>query len=316
MRTITHLQRELIDAVVVDSGIEPALLEKDVHVTDALHAIFELPFPYSRFVFCGGTCLAKAYGLIERMSEDVDLKIAMTPGHGLSRNATRNYLRDLTKQLKQKMMLLGFVEDSSRCRVLNEHRYTTSSWWYQPAYASIPALRPYLCLECIVRAPKIATNTMDVSYLMERLGAPAASIKQIECVAAEETVAEKVLSFLRRHSMHRAGVMTQAWDETLVRHIYDTYCVLRLEPAIAQKAAQHFAALVDLDRTEFNDHEAFFVDAKGCLEWSLFMAEYEEQTLREYNSRLLPLIYGAVRPDFASAFSAFKQAGTMFLGTL
>lgn len=316
MRTITLLQRELIDAVVVNSGIDPALLEKDVHVTDALHAIFGMAFPHSRFVFCGGTCLAKAYGFIERMSEDVDLKIAMTPGHDLSRNATRNYLRDLTKQVKEKMMLLGFVEDLSRCRVMNEHRYTTSSWRYQPAYASIAALRPYLCLECIVRTPKIATNVAEISYLMDRLGAPVTVIKQVECVAAEETVAEKVLSFLRRHAMHRAGFMTQAWDETLVRHIYDTYCVLQLDPAIARRASQHFAALVELDRTEFQDHEAFVTDAKSCLERSLLMAEHEEQTFREYNSRLIPLIYGAVRPEFASAFSAFKQAGAMFLDTL
>jgi hypothetical protein len=35
----------------------------------------------------------------------------------------------------------------------------------------------------------------------------------------EETLAEKVLSFLRRHAQHRSGNMEQEWDEALVLQI-------------------------------------------------------------------------------------------------
>ena len=51
------------------------------------------------------------------------------------------------------------------------------------------------------------------------------------CVAVEETLAEKVISFLRRHAEHRAGVR-EKWDQALVRHIYDTYCIVGSKAAL------------------------------------------------------------------------------------
>ena len=58
MKIITPEQVELIDAVLaeVDVGLLTAsILEKDVHVTDALQALMGMQFPGVRLVFCGGT---------------------------------------------------------------------------------------------------------------------------------------------------------------------------------------------------------------------------------------------------------------------
>jgi len=48
------------------------LLEKDVWVVWALNTVFVAPFG-PHLTFKGGTSLSKAYGLIQRFSEDVDL---------------------------------------------------------------------------------------------------------------------------------------------------------------------------------------------------------------------------------------------------
>lgn len=48
------------------------LLEKDVWVVWALNTVFVAPFG-PHLAFKGGTSLSKAYGLIQRFSEDVDL---------------------------------------------------------------------------------------------------------------------------------------------------------------------------------------------------------------------------------------------------
>ena len=53
-------------------GRAQALLEKDVWVVWALQALFAAPFG-GHLVFKGGTSLSKAYNLIQRFSEDVDL---------------------------------------------------------------------------------------------------------------------------------------------------------------------------------------------------------------------------------------------------
>jgi len=59
--------------VAADRLGRPAhLLEKDVWVVWALQVLFESPVG-DHLVFKGGTSLSKAYGVIDRFSEDVDL---------------------------------------------------------------------------------------------------------------------------------------------------------------------------------------------------------------------------------------------------
>lgn len=66
-------QRSEALAVAADaSGRPDNILEKDVWVVWALKALFESPFA-EHLCFKGGTSLSKAYGLIERFSEDVDV---------------------------------------------------------------------------------------------------------------------------------------------------------------------------------------------------------------------------------------------------
>lgn len=56
------------------TGIEEFVLEKDWWVSHVLKALFSLPYAGS-LSFKGGTSLSKAWGLIDRFSEDVDLGI-------------------------------------------------------------------------------------------------------------------------------------------------------------------------------------------------------------------------------------------------
>jgi hypothetical protein len=65
----------------------PALVEKDFHVVKALAAIaaVEREELHLRLVFGGGTALSRAHRLIQRMSEDIDLRIVVDsnrPGAG------------------------------------------------------------------------------------------------------------------------------------------------------------------------------------------------------------------------------------------
>jgi len=55
-------------------GLTPAAVEKDWWVTIALHTVFSLPVS-GHLVFKGGTSLSKAWNLIDRFSEDIDLAI-------------------------------------------------------------------------------------------------------------------------------------------------------------------------------------------------------------------------------------------------
>jgi hypothetical protein len=63
---------DALDAAANLSGIPPHLLEKDIWVVWTLRHLFAGPYA-DNLVFKGGTSLSKAYGVIRRFSEDVDL---------------------------------------------------------------------------------------------------------------------------------------------------------------------------------------------------------------------------------------------------
>lgn len=63
---------EALNAAADASGLLPHLLEKDIWVVWALRHLFSGPYA-GHLVFKGGTSLSKAYGVIRRFSEDVDL---------------------------------------------------------------------------------------------------------------------------------------------------------------------------------------------------------------------------------------------------
>jgi hypothetical protein len=65
-------RREALDTAANASGLLPHLLEKDIWVVWSLRHLFVGPYA-NHLVFKGGTSLSKAYSVIRRFSEDVDL---------------------------------------------------------------------------------------------------------------------------------------------------------------------------------------------------------------------------------------------------
>jgi hypothetical protein len=63
---------DALNAAANTSGLLPHLLEKDIWVVWSLRHLFAGPYA-EHLVFKGGTSLSKAYGIIRRFSEDVDL---------------------------------------------------------------------------------------------------------------------------------------------------------------------------------------------------------------------------------------------------
>lgn len=101
MRTITAEQKQEIEDLAAEGlirGLPVQTAEKDIHITELLRGLSELQIHHDHFsdldprkgdlvrhdkgiqlIFAGGTCLSKAYGLIDRMSEDIDIKVLLTP---------------------------------------------------------------------------------------------------------------------------------------------------------------------------------------------------------------------------------------------
>ena len=90
------------------TGLLPVAVEKDLWVMIALQAIFSTEVA-EHIVFKGGTSLSKAWGIIERFSEDIDLAIdrAFFGFNGeLSRTQVKNLRKASCKHVNEKFHLL------------------------------------------------------------------------------------------------------------------------------------------------------------------------------------------------------------------
>lgn len=323
MKTLDAAQIELIDAVLAEGevgGLTPAILEKDIHVTDALQALLGRPYEGATLYFCGGTSLSKAYGILERMSEDIDLKVVLDPARFASQSARRTRLSRLKSEIAGRLAAVGFVEDESKRSALNANHYFASGWVYQPEYGYDNTLRPELKLEVTARQPMLAPQAVALDYLLDKFSgqqSAGSGLVAVLCVSPAETLAEKVLSFLRRYEQFRQGAMQQAWDETLVRHIYDVCLIYDQQPSLLDQACAAFPALVAVDQKEFGVQFPLFIsDPKQVMVSALLTVEQDAVIVGQYEGKLIPLIFGERKPSFTQAYAVFKAVATRLLETL
>ena len=208
----------------------------------------------------------------------------------------------------------GLVEDEALRRSLNDNRYVHSQWAYRRAYEGLGALRPNLQLELVVRRPVLPTAVAAIGPLSDRLAQRAGITFPVAVIAVAETLAEKVLSFLRRFAQHRAGRMLRDWDTALVRHVYDVHCIVSQVPEAVEAAIGAFVALVRGDIEEFGYQDPdFAADPRTVLGQALGVAGADAQTRREYEGLLLPLVYGRGKHPFDGAWASFERVGQRML---
>ena len=66
-------RREIIQERAAQLNVDFTIVEKDFWVCWTLKSLFDLPAGNATMTFKGGTSLSKAYGLIDRFSEDIDV---------------------------------------------------------------------------------------------------------------------------------------------------------------------------------------------------------------------------------------------------
>jgi hypothetical protein len=88
-------RRLYIEQAAIHRNVSPIVLEKDFWVCWLLGLLFSSEFA-SSLVFKGGTSLSKAFGVIERFSEDIDLSVSpeflKLPEAGTSRNQANKWM--------------------------------------------------------------------------------------------------------------------------------------------------------------------------------------------------------------------------------
>lgn len=305
MKTITTREHDLILAVRNEglTALPPGVFEKDLLLTEVLQAINLTDKNGIELVFCGGTCLSKAHGLIDRMSEDIDFKLVVP--HGLSRSARSRLLSQYKKRLAADLEQLGFHVPADQIVARDENSYVLLNLHYESRFPSVASLRAEIKIELNARPPVLPTVTLPIRSMLSRLTGESASGFPVECIGVEETVAEKVLSFLRRTAEARAGRNRAEYDDRLVRHLYDVRAIVHGREGM-QLPHEHFAALVAGDAAQYrNQYPEFERDPVGQMRAVMDVLQSDASTFeRDYLQFVDELVFGEP-VSFAEARSVF-----------
>lgn len=95
---------DLLRIVADRKGLGPALVEKDYWVAHSLWALQDMGFD---LWFKGGTSLSKGFGIIERFSEDLDLRI--DPGAVAGAPEVSNWTKDTRTHLASRLAYFEFL---------------------------------------------------------------------------------------------------------------------------------------------------------------------------------------------------------------
>jgi len=207
-----HQEFDSLLIIVADRvGVPVALVEKDYWVTHALWALERAGFQVS---FKGGTSLSKGYGLIERFSEDLDLKIeapdlppvpSWTSEGARACNARAAFFGDLEARLEvpgATVEELVPLRDRSWRTAVFAVRYSSSFSGRLP-----PAMRPFVQLEIGSARVTPGEERRLSSWVHDHLDTSAGDLdtefadnrpQHVHCVDPSVTLLEKIEAIARR----------------------------------------------------------------------------------------------------------------------
>lgn len=288
-----QLFREVQEALGLPS---PSLVEKDWHVVQALAAIHHVTTDGLSLVFGGGTALGRGFGLLERMSEDIDLRIvgAAAPSRGA--------LGRLRGLVTERLETAGFAVEGN-VKVMQNGKYVRYDLPYSAEMAGTGVLRPEIKIELghfpIHRAP---VRRPVQSFVAEALK-DSPEIPEIDCVAVSDTVADKFVALTRRGGAMISGI--DEFDPTLVRHIYDT---ARSEAEIdlddVVEIARTVMAQDAAERAE--NYPAYAANPLAETSRVIEVMATEKRFIESYDRHMLEMVYGE-RPAYEAAFQAVRR---------
>ncbi len=227
-------RREAIIQTSIDKGLPAAAIEKDWWVVAVLRAIYSTKYA-EQLVFKGGTSLSKAWGLIERFSEDIDLAMDRS-FFGFKGTLNRTQVSNLRKasckfasevfpaelaktldvqNVKDFSIHIGTFEDSDTDPIAIEIRY-------ESLVERIEYLEPRILVEISSRSLRDPFENRDIiSFIGEKYkGQPFADKSiAVPTVLPSRTFLEKL--FLLHEEFQKPKKNKPILSKRMTRHLYD-----------------------------------------------------------------------------------------------
>nr|WP_255710122.1 nucleotidyl transferase AbiEii/AbiGii toxin family protein [Pontibacter harenae] len=279
--------QDAITATAEALQIRDVYVEKDYWVTLVLYRLAHSPY-VEQAIFKGGTSLSKAYNLIERFSEDIDL--AINAPEGRTNNQIMQLIRKISKEITKDMVE---VDDPHRASKGSRFRKTLHDYGasvqgdYGQATDKIlveinsfasPNPHQLMPIKTYISQFMAQRNLLD---LIRQYGlAPF----EVNVVSLERTFTEKVLALVR------ASYAENPLDElgSKIRHVYDLHAMLKAPAVVSFLHSENFFDMIRAVQAD---------DARN----SEFQGDWATQPLDAC------LLFADVRGTWSSLETAFQQ---------
>lgn len=285
----TEYFKDVILDVANRSGISDEIVEKDYYVTLILKRLAEMK---SDIVFKGGTSLSKAFHVIDRFSEDVDITFTEHIGSGRRKKLKYNILKPISEELGMPILNWDKIE-SDKDYNRYDFGYTSISGDESP------------------EQPKVIVETALMSYSFPT------EMKEITSIVYDQ-LHESDLSVMEEYELLPFQMRVQSLERTLIdkmfaicdyymlkkenrnsRHLYDIY---KIYPLINEDDGfKSLIGEVRLHRAKMSAKIAPSAQPDVDI-ISLVNSLYEEEFYRhDYEDKTAKLIYDDISYDMVIA---------------
>lgn len=247
-------RRDIFEAAARRLNTLPGYVEKDFWVCRVLDVLYHgVPHEHPKLMFKGGTSLSKAFGLIHRFSEDIDLVVHRsglgfdgqrdpTAATGLSKNKRAALFKELKAscsayvQGELRIALTTRIDEIAEgCRVCSDEDdidRQTLFVEYPTLYPSsdVAYVAPRVRIEAGARsALEPSLNCTVAPYIASELPGWSFEVGSIRGIAPERTYWEKLLILHGVYCGYRDKQRRPADRDRISRHYYDAAMITPTE---------------------------------------------------------------------------------------
>jgi hypothetical protein len=329
---ISAPQRDRLDLFLATAnrlGTPIGNVEKDFWVCWTLNALYhERPANEPRLLFKGGTSLSKAYGLIDRFSEDIDITVFRDDlGEAVSletletlsnkkRRAQLDAIRDscrtyITGPLYQFLDSQLAESTSGRGRVeldpADPDGQTLLLWYPEAEPRDDAYVRPAVRVESGAKSALDPNQPVLITpYVAAEAPELALSVAGVTTIEAGRTFWDKVvIAHGLRRWYERRGILRQA-GQRVSRHYYDLHCLFASAAGRVALAESHLGIDCVRHARMFFDRPDYDLASAGPGSFALAPIGGMIDALgRDYDS-MKAMIFGPV-PAFAEILTSVQE---------
>ena len=285
---LLHERPDFAQLIMITSdkhGIAPSLVEKDYWI---MHCLWGLQQGGFTFELKGGTSLSKGFGIIQRFSEDIDIRIE--PPHDMNVMTGKNHDKAAHVQsratyydwLAKKIRIPGIM-DVSRDHIFDDVKMRSAGirLSYKTTTPELAGLKEGVLLELGFddTAPNQPVDISSWAFDHAIQYAPEITdnrAKQVLCYSPAYTFVEKLQTISTKYRLFKAN---GTFPANFLRHYYDVYCLLE-NPAVLsfiqtpQYAKRKQERFRQEDERLISHNPAF--QLKDAQERDLFEREYQK----------------------------------------